>query len=172
MTAFKAGPQRHPPLPVGGGKLAYADGARSRDHASDQPDRTAQHQRGRGRLAASGAALVVAVRAKQLLQRVVGARQIGHAIAVEQARAVAGRHLHEVVDGTSQRAGRIAPRGPSRQQALVADLHADRIEPGLVGKNMGGRTEPAMGTTDVRPEGSGALQTTLRQRADALQRLA
>ena len=115
---------------------------------------------------------MVAVRAEQPLQRVVGARQIGHAIAVEQAGAVAGGHLHEVVDGAGQRAGIPAPRGPGRQQALVAGLHADRIEPGPAGENVGGRTKPAMRATDVRPKSSGALQATLHKRADALQRLA
>src|SRR5687768_16992179 len=89
------------------------------------------------------------MRPKQLLQRVVGARQVCHAITMEQAEAVAGRHLHEVVDGASQRAGCVAPRGPSRQQALVADLHTDSIELGLIGKDMGGRMEPAMRTADV-----------------------
>ncbi len=91
---------------------------------------------------------------------------------MEQAEAVAGRHLHEVVDGASQRAGCVAPRGPGRQQALVVDLHTDSIELGLIGKDMGGRMEPAMRTADVRPKSSGARQTTSHQRADALQRLA
>ena len=137
------------------------------------------------------------MRPKQLLQRVVGARQIRHTITVEQAEAVAGRYLHEVIDSTSQRASLVAPPGPGGEQALVAealvaealvaealvaealvaealvaDLHTDRVPPGLVGKDMSGGMEPAVGTANVRPKRPGSLQTALDKSADPQQRLA
>ena len=145
---------------------------RSRDHAGDEPDGAAQHQRGRGGLAAGGAALVVAVRPEQLLQRVVGARQALDPVAVEQAGPVAGGDPHEAVDGAGQGAGLAAPLGPGRQEALVAGLHAGRVEPGPVGEDGGGRAEPAVGPADVGPQGGGALQAAPDKGGDPLQRLA
>ena len=173
--ARSSGAQLHPPLPVGGGELAWGDRARSRDHAGDEPDGgAAQHQRRRGRLAPGGAALVVAVRPEQLLQLqpVVGAQQAFDPIAVEQAGSVAGGDLHEVVDRHGQRTGFVASPGPGHQETLVAGPHASGIEPGPVGKDMGGRAGPAIGAANVGPEGPRALQTTPDEGRDPPQGLA
>lgn len=171
-AALEAGPQLHPPLPVGGGELACGDRARSRDHAGDEPDGAAEHQRRRGCLAARGAALVVAVRPEQLLQPVVGARQAFDPIAVEQAGSVAGGDLHEVVDRHGQRTGFVASPSPGLQETLVAGLHPGRVEPGPVREGEGGRVEPAVGPTDVGPQSGRALQTTPDEGRDPPQGLA
>ena len=171
-TALQTGPQFPPAPPIGGGELACGDRARSRDHAGDEPDGAAEHQRRRGRLAAGGAALVVAVRPEQLLQPVAGARQAFDPIAVEQAGSVAGGDLHEVVDRHGQRTGFVASPSPSHQETLVAGPHASGIEPGPVGKDMGGRAEPAVGAANVGPEGPRALQAAPDEARDPPQRLA
>src|SRR5687767_4685713 len=115
---------------------------------------------------------MMAVRPEQLLEPVVGARQAVDPIAVEQAGSVVGGDLHEMVDSFGQCASFAAPLGPGRQETLVAGLDAERIEPGPVGEDAGGRPEPAMGAADVRPEGLGARRATPDEGRDPPQRLA
>ena len=169
---LEAGAQGRASRPVDGGELARGDGMQPRDHAGDEPYGAAQDQGRRGRLAAGGAALVVAMRPEQLLEPVVGPWQVFDPIAVEQARSPAGGDLHEAVDGRDQKAGLAAPLGPSCQEALVAGLDTDRIEPGPIAKDMGGRAEPTVGAADVRPEGAGARQAARDESRDPPQRAA
>ena len=62
------------------------------------------HRRG-GRLSASDATFVPTVAAELLLQRVVGARQVGIVVAVEKPRPVAARNLDEMGDCPCQLTG-------------------------------------------------------------------
>jgi len=115
---------------------------------------------------------VVTMCSEQLLEPVVGPRQVFDPITVEQAGPPAGSDLHEAIDGFDQGAGFAAPLGPSCQEALVAGLDTDRIEPGPIAKDMGGRAEPTVGAADVRPEGAGARQAARDESRDPPQRAA
>src|SRR3954447_10482648 len=90
-----------------GWRLAGRDGR-------DQARLTAQHDGGRGGLAAGGPSLVVALRAEFVFQIVVGARQVRNTVAVKQPRTVAARDLAEALDRTAQATGTPTASATSR----------------------------------------------------------
>src|SRR3954470_7243629 len=94
-----------PPAPIGRGEVARLVTAEPGERRRDEPHRAAQHRRRRARLAARPPPLVTAVPPEQPFEVVVGARQAGDGVAVEQAGPVAAGHLQEVVDGAGERAG-------------------------------------------------------------------
>jgi hypothetical protein len=63
-------------FPINTAQISAAWRTLPRGNGGDQPCFATQHRRRRGRLAAGGAAFVVALRAKLMLEVVVGARQI------------------------------------------------------------------------------------------------
>ena len=77
-------------------------------------------------------ALVVAVRAEELLQVVVRPRQIGHAGAGEQPRPVTSRHLQEVREGPGQATAGPAMTGNRGDQAAGAAQHPVASNPFLL----------------------------------------
>src|SRR5215210_5844901 len=85
-------------------QIAGGGPAQPRRRGRDQPHLAAQHGRGRGRPAPGRAALVVALRPEQLLEAVVGARQVLDGVAVEQPGSVAAGDLAEVLDGLGKMA--------------------------------------------------------------------
>ena len=88
--------------------------------AGDEPNRPSQDRTGRGPLAPGGAPLVVALRAEQLLQGVVGARQVGDVGGMEQPGSVTARHLAEALKGCAEIASAVAMVPHRRQQAIEA----------------------------------------------------
>lgn len=101
---------------------------------------------------APAAALVVAMSAENLLQIVVGVRQIGHGIAVKQTRPVTFRHLQKVLDSRAQAACQAAMGADLTEQALVATAHFFRIEAVAVGEDFARRIEPPIDAFDRRPQ--------------------
>src|SRR3954453_19881237 len=94
-TALEAGAPRAPARPIGTGQIAGVLAAQPGGPTGEEPHRAAQHGRRAAGLAAGHPPLVAAVRAEQLLEVVVGARQVGDGVAMEQAGAVAAGHLAE-----------------------------------------------------------------------------
>lgn len=82
---------------------------------------------------------MMTVAAEQMFEVIVRARQVGHAVAMEQTGRIAGGDLQEVIDGRLQGAGPVTPLAPRRDQAVVARLHRG-------GGVAGGVTAPQSGT--------------------------
>ena len=101
---------------------------------------------------------MLAARAKQLLQSVVGARQVGNAVAVEQTRPVASRHLVEVIDRRAKRAGLAAVAAHSADQPVKAPAHDLCRCTISVAEDVRGGMDPAIGALDVGPQMRGALK--------------
>src|SRR3954463_15305347 len=92
-----------PSLPADPTPLAHSGWAQPRRRGRDQAHLPTEHGGRGGRLAPTGPALVVALRAEQMLEIVVGARQAGHRVTREQPGSVAAGHLAEVRDGAGER---------------------------------------------------------------------
>jgi hypothetical protein len=86
----------------------------------DQPDLAAQHGGWRGAFASGCAAFVVALGCEQLLEGVVGARQVRDGMAVEQPGSIAASDLAEMGHGLRQAACARMMVGHGGQQAIPA----------------------------------------------------
>jgi len=117
-----------------------------------EPHRSAQHCAWRGCLAAGGASLMGALRPKQLLEGVVGARQVRQAGGVEQARPVTARDLAEVIKGGPERTDTAAVPLQGGKQAREAppDLGAGLAR--FISQEPGGGMDEAVGPLQIRPE--------------------
>src|SRR3954466_11994641 len=91
-----------PSLPADPTQLAPGGWAQPRRRGRDQAHLPTEHGGRGGRLAPTGPALVVALRAKQMLEVVVGPRQAGYRVTMEQPGFVAAGHLAEVPDGVGE----------------------------------------------------------------------
>jgi hypothetical protein len=120
--------------------------------AGHEPHRSTQHCTWRGCLAAGGASLMVALGAKQLLERVVGARQVRHVSGVEQAGPVTARDLAEVIEGCPEPTDTAAVPLHGCKQAREAppDLGTDLVR--FTGEEAGGGMNEAVGPLQIRPE--------------------
>jgi hypothetical protein len=95
---------------------------------------------------------MLARRAEQLLQGVVGPRQLGNLITVEQSGQVTVTDLKEVFDGRLQLAGPIRPTGQGRQMGRVVSPHRlARLSLG-VAQNLGGLMDHIKPLFDRRPQ--------------------
>ena len=103
---------------------------------------------------------MVALRTEQLLKPVVGARQVGDGIAIEQPGPVAAGDLAEVVHRGQQRpgAGAVTPHGP--EQAVEPALNRGGGLAHLIAQDVRGPMHPAIDPLDRWPEGGGALEAT------------
>ena len=120
--------------------------------AGHEPHRSAQHCAWRGRLAAGRTSLMVALRTKQLLERVVGARQVRLAGGVEQARPVTARDLAEVIEGSPEPTYTAAVPLHGGKQAREAPPDLCARLTGWVGEDPGGGMNKAVGSLQIRPE--------------------
>lgn len=107
--------------------------------------------------------------AEEPLQVVVGARQVGHAIALEQTGPIAGGHLEKVVDGPRERAGLVAPVGHRGDPAFEAALDLPGLPSLCVGQDARDLVDRAIGPLNVRPEGVRPLKALPEQPAQPLQ---
>src|SRR5881398_2283689 len=107
-------------------QLAHSGWAQPRHRGRDQAHLPTQHGGRGGRFAPTGPALVVALRAEQMLEVVVGAWQAGHRATMEQPGFVAAGHLAEVRNGVRERPLHAAgdqlaqPRQPGRDAPFSA----------------------------------------------------
>src|SRR6478735_11386661 len=166
---LEAGAHLAPARPIGAGQIAGVPAAQPGGQTGEQPHRAAQHRRRAVGLAAGRPPLVAAVRAEQLLEPVVGARQVGDGVAVEQAGPVAAGHLQEVVDGAGERAGLGAVAADGGDEPGEAAGDRGRVEARRVVQDPGRAVHPAVGAADVRPEVAGAVQGVREQPAQAPQ---
>src|SRR3954468_17720611 len=103
-------------------QLARSGWAQPRRRGRDQAHLPTEHGGRGGRLAPTGPALVVALRAEQMLEVVVGPRQAGHRVTMEQPGFVAAGHLAEVRAGVRERPPLAAVRVHGRDEPLEAAL--------------------------------------------------
>ena len=136
----------------------------------DQPDRAAQDRTGRGRLAPRRAPLVIALRAEQMFEIVVGPRQAGHRIGVEQPRAVAARHLLEMIESLGQRSGPASVPLHRSEHPINPPPHQGGALVLRVAEPMGYGVNEPVGLLHVRPQGSRALQSAPDQLVQARER--
>ena len=113
---------------------------------------------------------MAAVRPEQLLEIIVGARQIRHSIAVEQAGAVAAGHLEEMLDRLGKVAGLVTVAAHGAEQAVQAMAHGLGRLAGGVAQDPGGLVDPSIDAANVRPERLRALEPTSKQLAQSVQR--
>src|SRR3954447_23875709 len=92
-----------PSLPANPTQFAHSRWAQPRRRGRDQAHLPTQHGGRGGRFAPIGPELVVALRAEQMLEVVVGPRQAGQRVTMEQPGFVAAGHLAEVLDGVRER---------------------------------------------------------------------
>jgi len=151
---------------VGRAERRPMPGRHRRDHAHGAAD----DQGRRGVFAAGCAPLVVARRAEELLQVIVGARHIGDVMATNEPGAGAGRHLEKVVDGRGQAAGRPAFGRHLGQQRRVPRLHLGAIPPLRVGQEVGGSLDPAIRVFHGRPQRCRRTQPGREEPIEARQR--
>ncbi len=156
---LKMRPQSAPALRVDPAQLAPGRGTKARRGGGDQPNRTPQHRTGRGGLAPGGATLVIALRPKQLLQPIVGARQVGHRFGVEQPGPVAARHFAKVINGSSQHANPVAVPLHGAKQTSTAPPHPLGAVAVRVAEHVGCRMHPGISALHSRPKRCCALKT-------------
>jgi len=112
---------------------------------------------------------VAAVRAEQALEVVVGARQAGYGVAVEQAGPVAAGYLEEVVDSAGEGTGPGAVAGDGSDETGKAAGDRGRVKTSLVVQDPRRVMHPAIGAADVRPEIARVPQGVRDQPAQTLQ---
>src|SRR5439155_3595517 len=139
-------------------QLARGGWAQPRRRGRDQAHLTTQHGGRGGRFAPTGPALVVALRAEQMLEVVVGAWQAGYRVTMEQPGFVAAGHLAEVPDGVGERPRRAAVSVHGGDQPVEAALDKAGVFLTPVVQDVRGPVHPAVGARDVRPKRSRALQ--------------
>ena len=171
-TALEARAHLAPALAIDTGQIAGVPAAQPGDETGGEPHRTAQHGGRAVGLAAGRPPLVTAVRAEQPLEVVVGARQVGDGVAVEQAGAVAAGHLQEVVDGAGERAGLGAVARHGGEQPVEAAAHRLRRLAGGIPQDPGRPVDPGVGATDRWPQALRALEPAGEQPAQPPQRAA
>ena len=158
-----------PSLPADPTQLAHSGWAQPRHRGRDQAHLTAEHGGRGGRLAPTGPALVVALRAEQMLEVVVGAWQAGHRATMEQPGFVAAGHLAEVRNGVRERPRLAAVPVHGGDQPVEAALDKAGVFLTPVVQDVRGPVHPAVGARDVRPERSRALQAAGDQLAQPRQ---
>src|SRR3954466_9297571 len=132
-------------------QLARGGWAQPRRRGRDQAHLTTQHGGRGGRFAPTGPALVVALRAEQMLEVVVGAWQAGYRVTMEQPGFLATGHLAEVPDGVRERPRLAAVPVHGGDQPVEAALDKAGVFLTPVVQDVRGPVHPAVGARDVRP---------------------
>jgi len=109
------------------------------------------------------------MRTKKLFEIVIGAREIRHAITVEQTRPITVADLEKVVDGRRQRAcfGAVPLHRP--EEPVQALLHRCLTELVLIIEDIRRTMHPAIGHLHVGPQGRGIMQPPLEDGLQAPQ---
>ena len=159
-----------PPCAIDPAKIASGQDLSPRADAGHEPDRPTQHRSGRGCLAPGGAALVVALRAEQLLQGIVGAGQAGHVGHVEQSGPIAPCHLAEVVEGRAEINHAPTVTLHRGEQAVKAPPDLGARLPGGIGQQAGGSVHEDEALLHGRPERGGAGERPVDQEREPRER--
>jgi len=161
-TPLTTGLQALAPLLPGmnlvGGKLLTRERMKPRGSLGHQWHCTAQHQGRRGAFPPGRPPFMVAMRAKELFQIIIGPRQLRDAIAVEQTRPITAADFEKMVDRRRERAraGSVPAHRP--QQPLQAPLDGGLPELILVVQEVRRPLDPALGNADVGPQRCGRVQ--------------
>jgi hypothetical protein len=105
----------------------------------------------------------MALGSEQMLQIIVGARQVRDAIAMQQTGPVAARHLQKMVHGALERAGFVAVTCHGPHEAGQAALDLNGRQPGRIVEYPGEGMHPAKAPLDRRPQMTRALETAPEQ---------
>ena len=167
MAIGELAAQRAPGVAVVGPEVLGGERAQAGGHGGDQAHGAPHDRAGRGALAAGGAALVVAGGPEELLQRVVGAGQVGHLVALEQAGPVAGGHLQEVGDRRREGTGGLSLMDHLRQQATIGSPQLLDAQAVGIAQQMGRAMHPRIGRPDLGPERGGGRETASEQAVQA-----
>src|SRR3954463_7653864 len=132
-------------------QLARGGWAQPRRRGRDQAHLPTEHSGRGGRLAPAGPALVVALRAEQMLEVVVGAWQAGYRVTNEQPGFVAASHLAEVPDGVGERPRLAGGRGRGGDEPVKAAPDKAGVLLASFVQDVRGPVPPAVGARDVRP---------------------
>src|SRR3954471_10775690 len=132
-------------------QLARGGWAQPRRRGRDQAHLPTEHSGRGGRLAPAGPALVVALRAEQMLEVVVGAWQAGYRVTNEQPGFVAASHLAEVPDGVGERPRLAAVTVQGGDEPVEAAPDKAGVLLASVVQDVRGPVHPAVGARDVRP---------------------
>ena len=103
------------------------------------------------------------MRAEPLLEVVVGARQVGHGIAVKQPGPVAAGNLAEVPDRVGERTGLAAMANHGADQAVEAALDHGGALVLVVVQHPRCRMHPGIGALHIRPKRGRVLQAAADQ---------
>lgn len=169
-SSFEALTEFGPSLSVDASQLSGIGRTQAGGRGRDQANLAAEHGGRRGGLAAGGASLVVALRAEQLLEVVVGPRQARHAVAVEQSGPVAAEHLGEVLNGRGQTAGAIAVPAHGRDQAIEPPADGCGSLATSIAQQPCRGVHPGVGAFHIRPERGRAFQAAADQPAKPRER--
>jgi transcriptional regulator with XRE-family HTH domain len=158
VALVEGGAQGPPLLEVAGLEVDGGDRPGARDDGGDQPDGAAHDEGWTGQLAPGRPAFQVTGRAEEMLQVIVGARQVGDVVAGEEAGPIACRHLEEVVERRGERADLAARAGQRCQECVVA---RPNLGTGLLvvgGQDVRGLMDDGVSRAHLGPEGSSGLQ--------------
>lgn len=169
-SAVERSAQRPPRHRIDPAEVASGWCLSPRADAGDEPYSTPQHGAGRGRLAPGGTPLVVALRAEQLLQGIIGPRQVGPVGGMEQPRPVAARHLAEVVEGASKVADTVAVTLHRCQETLEAPPDLGSCLLGRIGQQTRGSMHEDEALLHRRPERCRAGERALDQEREPRER--
>ena len=168
-TGLKALAQFLPGLRLVGGQLLPREGPQPRGGLGHQLHRTTQHQGGRGTFPPGRPPFVIAMRAKELFEIIIGAREIRHARAVEKPRPITAADLEKVIDSGGERARGGAVPCHGSEEPLQAPLHHCLIPLVFVVQDVSRTMHPVIGHPHVRPQGGCVIQTPLEDGLQAPQ---
>jgi hypothetical protein len=119
-ASFQTGTKGLPSRKVSGSKFPALEATAACAQAGDDANGPTQDQTRRGGLATGAPSLMVTGRAKQLFQIIVGPRQIGNVITVEQSRPVTVGDFQEMGDGGLELPGVLRPSTHVTQENAVS----------------------------------------------------
>jgi hypothetical protein len=114
---------------------------------------------------------MIAMGAKELLQIVISAWQLGEAITEKQTRPVAARNLHKVIHGWCQGTGCEAVASHGAEQALQASFNLGLFDLGVIGEQMRCSMHPTISRADVWPQHGGLAEAFFKDGLEASQGL-
>src|SRR5215468_6896606 len=135
-----------------GGELFASEGVETSGRTGNESDGTTQHHSGRSDLAPGRASFMIAIGAKKLLQIIIGAGEVGDAIAVKQTRPVAAADFQEVRHRRREGPGfgLMPSHGP--EQPLQTSLHGCRSALFFIAEEVGHTLHPAIGHAHIWPQ--------------------
>ena len=102
-----------------------------------------------------------------MFQIVVGAREIGDLVAVEETRPITGGDLEEMIDRRGEGANLAAVADHRREEIVVGRLDLGAGLSVMIGQDVGSPMDEGVGRADFGPKGSGRLQAAAQDALEA-----